>query len=331
MKNQSQKLNINPFNYILTEIESVVNTTDSQLEIWTDCLIGDSDANKAYNLSYSIKFRGNLVLEALEYALKTIVQRHECLRASFSSDGLYMNVYKDSKIQISHNNISKLTNDEKEKSIESIIDGEVNCVFDLVKEPLFKVKLIKVDDLENIIVLTHHHIIGDGLSINIIVEELGMLYTSFIENIDPNLQNPERFSDYAQKVNSLIESSDYKKIEEYWLTTYKESVPVIELPINFSRPDLRTYNSQRFDFPIEDNLVNSLKELANSTGSSLTTALLSAFEVFLCKITGQNDLVVGLPVSGNWRYDMKHLIGNCANLLPLRTKVNSKISFFSGS
>lgn len=310
-----------------SEIESVINTTNSQLEIWTDCLIGSSDANKAYNLSYSIKFSGNLVLEALEHAVNTIVQRHECLRASFSSDGIYMIVYKDSKIQIAHNDISKLTADEKEKSIENSIDREVNSVFDLVKDPLFKVKLIKVDDLENIVVLTHHHIIGDGLSINIIVEELGILYTAYIENTVPILQNPESYSDYAQKVNSLIESSDYKKIEEYWLTTYKESIPVIELPIDFSRPDLRTYNSQRFDFPIEDNLVNLLKELAKSAGCSLTTALLSAYEVFLNKITGQNDLVVGLPVSGNWRYDMKHLIGNCANLLPLRTKVNPKISF----
>ncbi|WP_281337148.1 non-ribosomal peptide synthetase [Flavobacterium eburneipallidum] len=310
-----------------SEIENVINTTNSQLEIWTDCLIGSSDANKAYNLSYSIKLNGTLVVEALENAINTLVQRHECLRASFSSDGVYMNIYKDLKIEIAHNDISQLTSDEKEKAIESSIDKEVNAVFDLVKDPLFKVKLIKVDALENIVILTHHHIIGDGLSINIIVEELGILYTSFIENTVPSLKTPQRFSDYAQKVNSLIDSSEYKKIEEYWLTTYKESVPVIELPIDFSRPELRTYNSQRLDFPIEDSLVNSLKELANSASCSLTTALLSAYEVFLNKITGQSDLVVGLPVSGNWRYDMKHLIGNCANLLPLRTKVNPKISF----
>ncbi|HRA72275.1 MAG TPA: condensation domain-containing protein, partial [Flavobacterium sp.] len=143
-----------------TEIESVIPATNSQLEIWTDCLIGNNDANKAFNLSYSIKFKGELVLEALEYAVNTLVQRHECLRASFSSDGIHMNIYKDFKIEISHNSISELTANEKEKSIEIIVNEEANSLFDLVNGPLFKVKLIQVDTLENVVILTYHHIIG---------------------------------------------------------------------------------------------------------------------------------------------------------------------------
>lgn len=327
MKDQSQNLNKIQFDLLSSEIGSVMPTTNTQLEIWTDCLIGSNDANKAYNLSYSIKFKGELVVEALEYAVNTLVHRHECLRASFSSDGVYMNIYKDLKIEISHNDISQFKVNEKEKHTEIIIDEEVNSLFDLVKGPLFKVKLIKVDDLQNILILTHHHIIADGLSINIILEELSVLYSAFIENKTPKLTNPERFSEYAQKVNSLIENSEYKQIEDFWLNIYKESVPVIELPIDYSRPPLRTYNSQRLDFPIDGKLINSLKQLGKSAGCSLSTTLLAAFEVFLCKLTGQNDLVVGFPVSGNRRYDMKHMIGDCANLLPLRSKINTSINF----
>ena len=327
MKEQSHNKNKTQFTPYSTEIESVIHATNSQLEIWTDCLIGGSDANKAYNLSYSIKFNGNLVFEALEQAVNTLVQRHECLRASFSSNGTHMNIYKDFKIEISHNTISQLTANEKEKAKEIIVNEEVNLPFDLVNGPLFKVKLIKVDDLENILVLTHHHIIGDGLSINIIMEELSILYTAFIENSAPKLTNPDRFSEYANKVNSLIESNEYKQIEDFWLNSYKESVPVIELPIDYSRPPLRTYNSHRLDFPINETLINSLKELGKSSGCSLASTLLSAFEVFLYKITGQNDLVVGFPASGNRQYEMKHMIGNCANLLPLRSKIDPTFSF----
>lgn len=327
MKDQSHKQNKTHFDSLSIEIENVIHTTNSQLEIWTDCLIGGSDANKAYNLSYSIKFTGDLVLEALEYAVNTLVHRHECLRASFSPDGIYMNIYKDLKIEISRNTISQLTTNEKEKSIETIVDKEINSFFDLVKGPLFKVKLIKVDDLENIVLLTHHHIIGDGLSINIMVEELSLLYSAFIEKTTPNLPNPERFSEYAKKVNSLMENNEYKQIEDFWLNIYKESVPVIELPLDYSRPPLRTYNSQRLDFPIDAKLINSLKQIGNNAGCSLATTLLAAFEVFLCKLTGQNDIVVGLPTSGNRRYDMNHMIGDCANLLPLRSKINTNISY----
>lgn len=327
MNDQSHNQNKTHFDSLSIEIESVIQTTNSQLEIWTDCLIGGSDANKAYNLSYSIKFKGNLSIEAFEYALNTLVHRHESLRASFCSDGTYMNIHKDFKIEISHNNISQLTVNEKEKSIETIVDEEVNSLFDLVKGPLFKVKLIKIGDLENIVILTHHHIIGDGLSINIIIEELSLLYSAFIEKIVPNLPNPERFSEYAKKINSLKENNEYKQIEDFWLGIYNESVPAIELPIDFPRPSLRTYNSKRLDFPIEVNLINSLKRLGNSAGCSLATTLLAAFEVFLHKLSGQNDLIVGFPVSGNRRYDMKYMIGDCANLLPLRSSINTNICF----
>ena len=327
MKNQPLNHNTIQFNPSSTEIENIIPTTNSQLEIWMDCLIGGSDANKAYNLSFSIKFIGNLVMESLEHAVNTLVDRHECLRASFSSDGIYMNIYKELKIEITHKDISHLTANEKEKCQEIIINEEVDSLFDLVKGPLFKVKLIKIDDFENILILTHHHIIGDGLSINIIVEELGILYTAFIENKVPKLTYPERFSEYANKVNSLIKSSEYKQIEDFWLTIYKESVPVIELPIDYLRPPLRTYNSQRLDFPIDINLINSLRQLGISADCSLATTFLAAFEVFLYKLTGQNDLIVGFPVSGNRRYDMKHMIGNCANLLPLRSTINTNSSF----
>jgi amino acid adenylation domain-containing protein len=327
MENLSQKHNKTQFKPNYTEIESIVQTTNTQLEIWTDCLIGGSDANKAYNLSYSITFHGNLVIEALEYAVNILVQRHESLRASFSPDGIYMNIYKDFDFKISQDSISSLTANEKEKSKEIIIDEEVNSLFDLEKGPLFKVKVITIDTLENIVLLTLHHIIGDGLSINIIVEELSLLYTAFIENTEPKLTPPERFSAYAQKVNSLLESSEYKPTEDFWLSLYNESVPTIELPIDFVRPPLRTYNSKRFDFPIDVTIINSLKQIGVTAGCTLTTTLLAAFELFLSQLTGQNDLVVGFPASGSRKYNMKQMIGDCANLLPMRSRINTKISF----
>ncbi|REH01872.1 non-ribosomal peptide synthetase [Flavobacterium aquicola] len=327
MKYQSHNQNKIQFDPLHAEIESVIRITNTQLEIWMDCLIGGNNANKAYNLSYSIKFIGSLSFEALEHAVNTIVLRHESLRASFSSDGIFMNIYKDLLTEISQNDISQLETAEKEKAKETIIYEEVNSLFDLVNGPLFKVKLIKIENLENILVITHHHIIGDGLSINIILEELSLLYSAYIENTIPNLKSPGTFSEYAEKVNSLIEYNEYEQIEDFWLNIYKESVPLIDLPIDYSRPPLRTYNNERFDFPVESDLINELKHLGNSAGCSIATTLLAAFEVFLYKLTGQNDLVVGFPVSGNWRYGMKHMIGDCANLLPLRSKIDKNISF----
>ncbi|MDR6760026.1 amino acid adenylation domain-containing protein [Flavobacterium sp. 2755] len=329
MKNKSQiktetEVQFNPF---LPEIERVIQTTNSQQEIWSDCIFGGSDANKAYNLSVSIKFKGNLIIDTFEQAIKTLVQRHECLRAVFSPDGHYMCIYSDIDFKISHNNFSDLNTAEKELSIEALVKEEVNALFDLVNGPLFKVNLVKIDEFEYLVTLTIHHIVGDGLSVDIILEELGILYFASVENKKPNLPNPERFSEYAEKANSFMETNEHKQQENFWLTIYKESTPTIELPLDYPRPSLRTYNSNRIDFPFDNTMTDSLKNIGISVNCSLVTTLLAAFEVFLCKITGQNDLVVGFPSSGNTLYGMKQLIGDCANLLPLRSKINSDVTF----
>ncbi|REH01873.1 non-ribosomal peptide synthetase [Flavobacterium aquicola] len=330
MKNQSQiqvetETQFNPFS---SEIERIIYSTNSQLEIWTDCIFGGSDASKAYNLSVSIKLRGNLEIDSLEYAVNTLVQRHECLRANFSPDGRFLCIYNDRSIEISHIDLSSLTAAKKEEAIDTLAKEEVNFIFDFVNGPLLKVSLIKIEEFEYMLTLTFHHIIVDGVSFKIIFEELGVLYSAHIENKEPNLPDPERFSEYAEKVNSFMDSSEYKSLDDFWLSIYKESVPIVELPIESSRPSLRTYNSHCIDFPLDDSTINSLKDIGIKAGSSLTTTLFAAFEVFLSKLTGQSDLVVGFPFSGNTLYDMKQLIGNCVNMLPIRSKISPNISFF---
>ncbi len=333
MKNQPQiqtemetetEIQFSPFT---PEIERVIHTTNSQQEIWSDCIFGGSDANKAYNLSVSIKFKGDLAIAVFEKALNTLVLRHEGLRSVFSPDGRFMCIYSNYKTEISHNDFSDFPIDEKQSAIDASVKEEVNNLFDLVNGPLFRVKLIKIDDFEYQSVLTIHHIVGDGLSIDIILEELGTIYSAYIENKEPKLPMPERFSEFAEKINSFMESREYKTLEDFWINIYKESVPTIELPLDYTRPSLRTYNSDRIDFSFDDKLINELKNIGINSGCSLVTTLLGAFEVFLSKLTGQNDLVVGFPSSGNTLYDMRQLIGDCANLLPLRSKINPDISF----
>ena len=228
MKNESEtKENIQFDPFSGPEIEQVIYTTKSQLEIWTDCIIGGDDANRAYNLSVSIKLKGNLIIDAIEHAVNTLVQRHESLRASFSKDGRFMSIFNHINLDISHNDISHLSESEKNHSKQSFIKEDVNYLFDLVNGPLFKVRSIKVEDFEHIIVLTHHHIVGDGLSIDIMVEELGLIYSAHVQNKTPDLPTPERFSEYAEKVNSLFDSRDNNHLEAYWLNMYNDSVPTL--------------------------------------------------------------------------------------------------------
>lgn len=327
MKFRSPSKSTDQDNTLCSKIESIVKTTTPQLDIWTDCALGNSDANKAYNLSFSLTFKGNLVTEALEHALNAVVQRHESLRSSFSSDGIHMNIHKERTVNLQTKDLSEFKNTEKERLQEITVEEEANAAFDLNKGSLFRAKLIKINDLEHTLLLTYHHIIGDGLSIKIIFEELRILYSAFVNNETPELKTPESFIKYAKQFNASQESEKFKQTENYWVDIYKNTIPVVNLPIDYPRPPLRTYQSNRLDFPFKEPLIKALKELSKKTNCSLTTVLLAAYEVFLCKTTGQKDLVTGVPVSGNTQYNMPHLVGDCANLIPLRTVIKKDISF----
>jgi hypothetical protein len=313
------------------KIGLVISTTKAQSEILTDCFFGGDDAKRAYNISLSLKFAGKLKYDALELAIQSLVERHESLRSSFSEDLQLMHIYPDFQVDILYHDISNQGETEKQKSKKSLINDDVNYLFDLVNGPLLKFDLVKINELEHELILTVNHAICDGLSTDILLEELGVLYSAFCQDKIPTLIEPDRFSLFAEKENKFADSDEYKRSEEFWLNMYQESIPKLELPIDYPRPKLRTYNNHHLDFLLDNSLLNALKQIGNSTESniftSIVTTLVAAFEVFLYQQTGQNDLVLGLTSSRRANYDMMQMVGHTVNLLPLRSKVDTKISF----
>ena len=309
------------------ELEYVVYTTQSQSEIWTSCYFGGKDADRAYNESISMKFNGVLDLVAMELAIQKLVERHEALRATFSTDGIYMSIFKKLTIELTFQNLSNLDETTKSASLEQYITDEVFFLFDLVQGPLIKFGLLKLSDTEHQLIITAHHIICDGWSIGIMLQDLGAIYSAYVENKIPNLSEPIPFSTFANEEKIFSNSEENKEIEKYWFEMYKESIPILNVPTDNPRPTLRTYKSQRLDFVLDSNLLISLKKTGLSVGASFVTTLLTSFEVFLYQITGQDDLILGLPSAGQPATGMNHLIGHCVNLLPLRSKPVSDISF----
>jgi len=327
MKDQSLNPNINQPNLLSTDTESVIYTTKSQSEIWTSCYFGGDDANRAFNLLYALDFDGVLNSQAMELAIQTLVNRHDSLRATFSADGINMTIFKQLPIAI---NILDLSNIEKEvqnDAFENYTNEESCFVFDLVNGPLFRVGLIKFSDTKHSLIINIHHIICDGWSIGLILEELGIIYSALVENKTPLLSDSISFSDYAEEEQLFSNSIEYKEVENYWFSLYEQSVPVVDLPTDNPRPSLRTYESERLDFSLDSQLVESIKKIGFSVGTSLITTILAGFEVFLHQLTGQNDIVVGVPAAGQPVTGMNELVGHCVNLLPLRSNPEPNISF----
>src|SRR5690606_2224656 len=121
-------------------------------------------------------------------------------------------------------------------------------------------------------------------------------------------------------------TEEYAHTERYWLDKYK-NIPQLALPLDFPRPKKRTFKSKRDDYRLDKEFVGKIKELGAKVGSSFVTTLLTSYEVFIHRLTGQDDIVTGLPAAGQSATGHFSLVGHCVNLLPIRSKMDSQASF----
>ncbi|PWT77348.1 MAG: non-ribosomal peptide synthetase [Bacteroidetes bacterium] len=310
-----------------SEILKIAPTIEPQLEIWASCMIGGDDANRAYNESVSLLLTGTFQLDALNKALADLIARHEGLRASFSSDGTQICIFRELPVNLQYEDLSIETASVQQQHIEDYAKLDRERAFDLINGPLFRFTLFRLNDKEHYLTITAHHIICDGWSLGILMQDLSALYSAHAKNEIAVLPEVYRFSDYAVDYWEFTKTEEYKKIEQYWIDQYKDNVPILNVPTDFPRPSVRTFKSQRDDFAIEPELVNAIKKIGAKAGCSFVTTLLSAFEVFLNRITGQTDIVLGLPAAGQSATGHHALIGHCVHLLPLRSFPEGEISF----
>src|SRR5690606_36871990 len=155
---------------------------------------------------------------------------------------------------------------------------------------------------------------------------LSAIYNSLVGNEKIALETPIPYSHYAQEIQEHTSSNEYREIEAFWLNQYND-VPILNLPTDRVRPPVRTFKSHRADFSVSKNIIESLKNLGLQKKASLITTLISAFESYLYLLTKQNDIVLGLPASGQSATGNYELVGHCVNLLPLRSKITGSERF----
>ncbi|WP_194974094.1 non-ribosomal peptide synthetase [Aquiflexum lacus] len=309
------------------EIIKVARLTDAQKEIWLSCIFGGDEANLSYNLSLSLRFSGGVNKKCLWEACDYLVDRHESLRMSFSADGNFFMVYnllESFKIQ---KNFSILTEGEKKSAVEEFLDQEASFVFDFKNGPLVRFSLIELSHESFLFTITAHHLVVDGWSFGIMLEEIASIYNALENNKPIELPEAFQFGQYADEMELFSHSKEYQFTEKYWLEKYKLIPEQLELPTDKPRPNQRTFKSKRIDFELPSELVKSIKVLGKKFKSSLVSTIMAAFEIFLSKITGQDDLVLGLPAAGQAATDHLVLMGHCVNLLPIRAKVDQNLSF----
>jgi glutamate-1-semialdehyde aminotransferase len=303
-----------------------VPLTESQKQVWTLAQLSDEGA-RAYNQSTTLSLRGPLNVPAMRTAFQEVVNRHEALRATFSPDGDYQEIATSARINIPLIEFSHLEGSERESQVIEWLGEESQQAFDLVNGPLLKAFILKLEDDEHIFVLTTHHIISDGWSFGSLLGELKELYAAHCQGTPSRLQQPRRFSDYARLQAEKQQSADMALAEKYWLEQFAGVNPVLELPTDRPRSAVQSFNGAQQRLVMEPGLGAELNRLSTEQNCTLFMLLLGGFKVLLRHLTGQNDLVVGVPSAGQISPESGYLIGYCVNLLPLRSRMTNEQTF----
>jgi amino acid adenylation domain-containing protein len=309
------------------ELIRVVPAIEPQMEIWISCLLGGADANRSYNESISLRLNGSFHLAAMKQALQEVTKRHEALRSTFSADGKQICIYREIPLSLRLEDLSAQSTKKQEEYISAFAKQNAWETFDLVNGPLFKTALFKLSEEEHYLTIAAHHIICDGWSLGIIMQDLSKFYSAFSKNTEPALPPAPSFSEYALEQWKFSETEEYRKTEQYWIDQYQSSLPVLDMPTDYPRPEERTYKSHRDDYALKPELVSAIKKMGARSGCTLVTTLMSTYEVFLHRITGQTDIVLGIPAAGQSTTGNYGLVGHCVNLLPMRSYPNGELTF----
>jgi amino acid adenylation domain-containing protein len=300
-----------------------------QEEIWMSCEIGGEDANRAYNESISLQFNGHLNHTALQAAIAQLMQRHESLRTVINTANVQLVVYETLMPPIRLEDLSTLDDQAQSDFIQAFLKQDANTAFDLANGPLWRVAYFQLSANKGYLCISAHHIIADGWSLGHLLLELSILYTAHLHQTTPNIGDALLFSDYAKQTNSFIQTSAYKNATAYWMNKLSNLGAPFVLPTDFERPTIRTYQSNRLDFPLSEHSMRNLANMGASVGCSLVTTLLACFEVLMYKLTYADQIVIGLPAAGQPVSGFNTLIGHCVNLMPLVSQPNSQTVFIS--
>ena len=260
----------------------------------------------SYNMSGITEICGRLDIERFKGVIKSLVKRHEALRTSF-------HVVEGDVLQSIHENVDFNIYYEEINNEPAIIMDEFVKPFDLGKAPLFRAGLLKVNEYKHFLLFDMHHIVSDGMSMNILMKEIATLYSG-----GTLAELKIQYKDFTVWQNIHLRSDAIIEQERFWIDTFKGEIPILNLPTDYQRPARMSYVGDIFSFTIDKNTVQLIKQFSQKSEVTLFAVLLAAYNVLLSRITGQEDIIVGVPVAGRRHADLESVVGMFVNTIALR-------------
>ncbi|MGE5494793.1 MAG: amino acid adenylation domain-containing protein [Burkholderiales bacterium] len=288
--------------------------SSAQQRMWV--LMQGMPDSKAYNIPVAFSLRGKLNKAKLGRAFKALIDRHDALRTSF--------VLKDSELrQIINSSVPfeladiKCAKEELGRTLKGLIQP-----FDLERAPLMRAAVIETGDDEHVLFIDMHHIISDARTMDILLKDLADIYKGKTPK-----RNEFEYKDYAVWQQEFMESKSMAVQRDYWQGALSGELPLLNLHTDRQRPAVQRFEGARLAFNISADITDKLRTFAKQRGATLFMAALAVYNVLLSKYTGQEDIIVGTPVSGRKREEIEDVAGVFINTVPLRSFPRGELSF----
>lgn len=303
-----------------------IPTTESQRELWLACQRGPL-ASAAFNETCTIQFYGAFNVEAMRSAIQQVMERHDTLRTIFSADGETQTALREMVIDIPVEDLYSKPAPERAARLLALQSAEGTRNFDLARGPLVAAQIVRLAGESHALIFTAHHLACDGWSFDIVLRELGLIYTAWCEGRPHDLPAPMQMTAYQQWEAEQQRTESFAADRAYWLERFKTLPPPLELPGDHPRPPQRSHAGSREHTIVPHELHREIAQAGAKLGATPFAMLLAAFKTLLFRLSGEHDFVVGVPAAGQNLAGGVDLVGHCVNLLALRSNVEGTETF----
>ncbi len=283
-----------------------------------------------YNVPYALQLEGDLDLPALERALNAIIRRHEVLRTVFRTeqDRLWQLVRPYSQQILARIDLTALSDERRWTEARDLARREARRSFRLDSDPALRSTIVEVGQGQRILLLTFHHIAFDGWSVAIFFRELTALYAACVQGRPSGLDPlPVQYADYACWQRGWLHGSRVDSLLDYWKNQLEGAAGVVDLPTDFVRPAVQSFDGGKLGFQLSRSLTEALEGLGRPRQCTLFMTLLAAWKTLLYRYTGQADLLLCSPIANRKLAEVEGLIGYFINTLVLRGRLCDDLSF----
>lgn len=298
-----------------------------QQRMW---VLNEAGAGAAYNMPLAFRLQGTLDRDALDSSLGALIARHATLRTRYTSErGRPQQIVEppSERFELPYSDLRELPAGEREAELERLTRAEVETPFDLARGPVFRPRLVQLADDEHALFLCIHHIAFDGWSAQVLYRELAALYDAAVRGaacVLPEL--PIQYTDYARWQLERLQTPWAERGLAFWREALAGPTR-LELPYDRPRPPLQTFAADALPIELSSDLTQGLRRVARRAGVTLSTALLAAFKCLLARVSGESDVMVGVPTANRGVREVEGLVGFFVNTLPLRTRFPADATF----